>query len=350
MWSTLTRYKCAINNKHLYIRWLYPLGSQYRGNYFNYKSSQSNNIYNTFPKSQAPPTIYLPLFYFTFWYPKLNFLSNHVTTLNWKANIHIFFNTIPNTIKTNISHKIIRKLNLNEIVPLGYYSGLIIQRINVGNTLLAHQHTSYCKTIVNQLLDNLHSLYIRSYNGESLKTQDIESDHICTVIPESFIEFEIPKIDITYVNEGQSNISSENLLIHLRSVMVSIDKLQSNVKKIVRHCGYLPIEHCQYKNKNNQIRIYFPNKTVMATKILISDLGIKEGTVYECPNADNISFKANQHPTFYHMGNKINDNNGNYDDDILSSSCNESFDSIDSDLVLLSSLSPILSQQSIQSI
>lgn len=347
MWPTLTRYKCATNNNRFYFRWLYSLSSECRGNYLNHKSSKFSDINKTLPKFQTIPATYLSLSHLAFWYPKLNSLFNSVIALNWKPSVFNFLNTKSDIIKNNIPHKIIPKLHLNDIVTLGFYSGLIIQRIHVGSASLSHWNTSYCRTTVNQLLDYLHSLYIPSHNIESLKLQDLKNEHTRTPIPESFIEFEIPKIDIAYANEWESNITNENLLIHLRSVIESIDQLHSNVKKIFRNCGYLPIENFQCKNRNNQLRIYFPNKTVRATKTLVTDLGIKEGTVYECPNADIVSFRVKQNQRFYHINNKINDNSGSYDNDILSSSCNGSFDSIDSDLVLLSSLSPILSQQSL---
>lgn len=349
MWPALTHFKPAVDNNQFYIRWLYLLSNEYRGAYFNHKNSKFSGINKVLPKFQTTPARYLSLFHLTCLYHKLNCLSNSITALDWKSNLSNFLNTKPSIVKRNIPHNVICKLQLNKIVALGFYSGSVLQRMHIFNIPLFYQHKAYSKAVVNQLLDYLYSLYISPHNMKSLKPLEYKNDYIHTPQSESFIEFAIPKIDMIYTNEQNLIISNEDLLIHLQSAIKSMNKLHLNIKKIFRSCGYLPIEHRQHISGNNQLRIYFPNMTLRVTKILVSDLKIKESTIYECSNTNRISFKVNRRQNFYQINNKINNSCDSYnnEDDILSSSCNGSFDSINSDIVLLNSLSPILSQESV---
>lgn len=352
MWYKLTLYNSTINNNRFYLRWLYSISSEYRENYIHnlhHSNSIFNDINKTITRIHLTPISPLSLLYSKFCSPKINSARSIISFLHWRPNVFNFLTTKPEIIQNNELREEKSKFNLDKIVAIGFYDGLITRQFQISKLLSNQACTVTSKTIVNQLLDYVHSLYNSSYRKESLKLQTVHNDNNQNLKAGSFIQFEIPSFDLKHTSKWESNFLNEVFLIKLKSVMNSMDKLHSNINKILKTYGCLPITQCQYKNDSSKLMIFFPNKTALETETLVSDLEIKEGIVCESPIRGNIySGDESDHYCYISINNSQN-NNYTDADDILSSSYIESSDSIDSDIILPSTLSPILSQQSLES-
>lgn len=270
------------------------------------------------------PSSHLHIAYSKYFNPA-KFTSWRVAPILANANTHstrFYFNNSTNIewinnkkVETSFS-----EFDINNLVSHGYYSGLWNRWLHVAKGPLFKLETT---GIVSQLLDSLHKIPNSSYRRESTKLQSLTYNN--QEPAGSYIEFEIPNLN--QLHHQESNMLNENTLLEMESTISSMKKLHENTTKIFRSYGYLPTE----KTNGGKLKIHFPNKTAIETERLISDLGIVEGMIHNQSAMDVSKYNPHQEST----------------DDILSSSSNSSFESIENEMVYLNSFSPVLSQLSL---